>query len=60
MGIKTCQKGKTSIFIVNERLREAKVKCLSYLLILGMFGHALRPGGTSILGGGGLGPKICL
>ena len=28
MGIKTCQKGKTSIFIVNKRLREAKVKSL--------------------------------
>ena len=26
MGIKTCKKGKTSIFIVNKRLREAKVK----------------------------------
>ena len=28
MGIKTCKKGKTSIFIVNYRLREAKVKFL--------------------------------
>ena len=28
MGIKTCKRGKTSIFIVNKRLREAKVKFL--------------------------------
>ena len=28
MGIKTCKKGKTSIFIVNKRLREGKVKFL--------------------------------
>ena len=28
MGIKTCKKGKTSIFIVNKRLIEAKVKFL--------------------------------
>ena len=28
MGIKTCKKGGTSIFIVNKRLREAKVKFL--------------------------------
>ena len=29
MGIKTCKKGKTSIFIVNKRLKEAKVKFLT-------------------------------
>ena len=28
MGIKTCKKGKTPIFIVNKRLREAKVQFL--------------------------------
>ena len=28
VGIKTCRKEKTSIFIVNKRLREAKVKFL--------------------------------
>ena len=28
MGIKTCKKGKTSIFIVNKRLRKAKDKLL--------------------------------
>ena len=28
MGIKTYKRGKTSIFIVNKRLREAKVKFL--------------------------------
>ena len=28
VGIKTCKKGKTSIFIVNKRLKEAKVKLL--------------------------------
>ena len=28
MGIKTCKKGKTSIFIVNKRLKEAKVNVL--------------------------------
>ena len=28
MGIKTCKKGKTSIYIVNKRLKEAKVKFL--------------------------------
>ena len=28
MGIKTCKKGKTSIFTVNKRLREANIKFL--------------------------------
>ena len=28
MGIKTCKKGKTSIFVVHKWLREAKVKFL--------------------------------
>ena len=28
MGIKTCKKGETSIFVVNKRLREAKVNFL--------------------------------
>ena len=28
MGIKTCKKAKKSIFIVNKRLKEAKVKFL--------------------------------
>ena len=28
MGIKTCKKGKTSIFIANEQVREAKVEFL--------------------------------
>ena len=27
-GIRTCKKGKTSIFIVDKRLKEAKVKFL--------------------------------
>ena len=28
MGIKTCKNGKASIFIVDKRLKKARVKCL--------------------------------